>query len=306
MSLLRTNRVFGMPRNFVQDTRPAQKPPKPDASVLIHECFDQHGCENKPADCGCVQRIGRLDADSLIRRSCADFLVITRYGKQEKKRDSIVLRRDYVAKRLLKAKINPRKLLPAILKQGSILSFKKNVIRNKNGTAITLEMNRTDAKYWNTVLADLGLSAYAGYYLKDAALGMGVPVSFTSLENFPLAPVTTTDGTDPEIDKHRIETIHERKEGVRRGRQKVGAAGFRKGSGGSKYNEWGKIKAAPAIYSPGNSRDSDECAGEVDAVTGQINSKPDKSLDPNDDTRALPEGMDDPENPKLLDDFDKP
>ena len=89
---------FGGLRRSVQDSQPAQKPPESD-TVLVHDCFDQFGGETKPEDCGCSQRIGRLDAAALLRRGCADALVITRYGKSEKRRDSIVLRRDYVAKR---------------------------------------------------------------------------------------------------------------------------------------------------------------------------------------------------------------
>jgi hypothetical protein len=263
-------RSFGGPRNFVQDSRPPQKPPKADTSVLVHECFDQHGGENQPEDCGCTERVGRLESDSLIRRSCADFLVIVRYGKRESKRDAIVLRRDYVAKRLLKLKINSRKLLPAILKHGSILSFKKGIIRSKNGTAIELEMNRTDAQYWNNVLVQVGLSLSAGMFLKDAALGMGVPASFTSLENFQMAPVTTTDGLDPTINAVLAETIQERKEGVFRARHRVRPRG--------------------------TARDSDERAGEVHETTGQMNiqNEPRNS----DDARTLPELLDDPDKPE--------
>jgi hypothetical protein len=290
-----SNRFFGGPRNFVQDPRPPQKPPKSDTSVLVHDCFDQFGGETQPEDCGCTQRIGRLEADALVRRRCADALAIVRYGKRESKRGSIVLRPDFVVKRRLKLKINSQKLLPAILKHGSILSFKKNVIRNKSGSAaITLEMNRTDAKYWNTVLVDLGLGAEAGRFLKGAALGMGVPASFTSLENFQMAPVKETNSLDPAVDEMLIATIRERKEGVRRSRHRVGAAGFRKGAGGLEYNEWGKIKGAPSIFTPGSSRDSDERFGEAHETTGQMNSRTKKSSPP-DDPRTLPEGVDEPD-----------
>jgi hypothetical protein len=290
-----SNRFFGGPRNFVQDPRPPQKPPKSDTSVLVHDCFDQFGGETRPEDCGCTDRISRLEADALIRKNCADALVLGRYG-----RAAIVLRRDYVEKRILKLKINSRKLLPAILKQGNVLSFKGNVIRAKTGTPITLEMHRTDAQYWNTVLVHVGLGVHASRFLKDAEWEMGVPASFTTLENFHMAPVTTTRGVNPAIEKVMNEILDERKEGVRRGRHKVGAAGFRKGAGGLAYNEWGEIKGAPSIYSPGNARDSDERSGEVHAATGQINSNPDRhdkhdALNSDRDTRTLPELLEDPE-----------
>src|ERR1700683_2354716 len=179
---------LGGPRNSVGDSRPAQKPPEADSSVLVHDCFDQAGGESKSPDCGCAQRMSKLDAATLIRRGCADALVITRYGKSERRRDSIVLRQDYIAKRRLQMKIDPQTMLATIQKQGNILSFKKNVIRGKNGTAITLDMKRTDAKYWNEVLVDLGVGASAGHFLAQADAGKGLPASFTSLENFSMAP----------------------------------------------------------------------------------------------------------------------
>jgi hypothetical protein len=297
---------MGGPRNTIPDSRPPQKLPQDD-TVLIHDCFDQHGGETKPEDCGCARRFPRLEAASLIKHSRADVLVIMRNGKREVRRDSIVLRRAYVAQRVLKLQINARNLLPAILKQGNVLSFRKGIIRGKNGTAIELEMNRTDAEYWNNVLVQLGLSRDAGGFLKDAAWGMGVAASFTSLENFQMAPVTTGQSDiDPNVDAAMATEIQDRREGVRRSRHKVGAAGFIKGSGGLTYwdGDKGEIKDAPSIYSPGNSRDSDERAGESHTTTGQMNSKP-ETRHP-DDTRIVPKGADDPDDPKLLDDLDKP
>ncbi len=236
-------------------------------SVLVHDCFDQRGGEIKPEDCGCAQRTGRLDAATLIRRGCADELVIVRYGKSEKRRDSIVLLRDYIAKRRAKMKINPQKLLPAILKPGSKLSFKRNVIRAQNGTPIELDMKRTDARYWNTVLVHLGLGAEAGKFLDEADAGKGLPASFTELENFSMAPVTTEDGLDPEINAVMATTIHERKEGVRHARHRARARGA--------------------------ARDSDERFGEAHETTGQMNSKC-KARSPA-DARVLPELLDRPD-----------
>jgi hypothetical protein len=209
------NRPLGRVRNTVQDTRPAQVPPKPDTSVLVHDCFDQHGGENKPTPCGCSQRISRLDATALIRKGRADALVMTRFGKPERKHDTIVLRRDYVAKRREKTKVSGRKLLPALLKSTSILSFKKGVIRGKNGTAIQLELDRTDAHYWNTVLVQLGLGKNAGLFLKDAAWGMGIAVSLTTLEPFQAATATSiaVSGLDPGVDEVRAEEIVKHRQG---------------------------------------------------------------------------------------------
>jgi len=216
------NRPLGGPRSSVMDSRPAQKPSESDKSVLVHDCFDQQGGETKPEDCGCTQRTGKLDAASLIRRGCAEVLVMVRYGKREQKRDSIVLRRDYVEKLRLKSKVNGRKLLPVILKHGSILSFRKNVIRCKNGTAMELDLNRTDAEYWNTVMVQLGLSVSAGTFLKEAAFGMGLPVRFTSLENFEMADATTgRSDIDPDVDTVIATTIAEHKRGVRSNRRGV-------------------------------------------------------------------------------------
>jgi hypothetical protein len=215
-------RPLGGPRNTIQDTRPAQKPPESDTSVLVHDCFDQHGGEIKSEDCACTQRTSRIDAAALIRRCRADALVIVRYGRPEKKRDSIVLRRDYVEKLRMKAKVDGQKLLPAILKHGSVLSFKKNVIRGKNGTAIELDLNRTDAEYWNTVMVQLGLGVSAGAFLKDAAFGMGLPVRITSLENFEMADAATGHSDiDPEVDAVMAVTIAEHKRGVRSNRRSV-------------------------------------------------------------------------------------
>jgi hypothetical protein len=322
----------GGPRKTSQDPKPPQKLPQDD-TVLVHDCYDQHGGETKLEDCACTRRVPRLDAASLIKHGRADAVIMMRNGQREMKRNSIVLRRDYVARQVLKLKINSRKLLPAILKQGNGLSFKNGVIRSKNGTAIELEMDRTDAEYWNNVLVQLGLGVHADEFLKDADWGMGATPSLTSLENFTMAPITLSNGIDDldlEIDKARAITILERQEGVRRSRHKVGAAGFVKGTsggltywdgtegGGERISKDGevrdtRIKGAPAVYSPGNSRDSDESAdsrdsdeqaGEDHVVTGQMHSKPD-TLNPG-DTRTLPEGADDPDDPKLLDDLDKP
>jgi hypothetical protein len=117
-----------------------------------------------------------------VRRGKADSLIYTRLGKQKKSLDSIVLRREYVNERVSKSKINGRKLVPVMLKSASVMSFKKGVIRSKNGTAIELDLNCTDAAYWNTVLVQLGLGKNAGRFLKDAAKGMGLAVSLTTLE----------------------------------------------------------------------------------------------------------------------------
>jgi hypothetical protein len=215
-------RPLGGPRNTIQDTRSAQKPPESDKSVLVHDCFDQQGGEAKPENCGCTQRTSRLDAAALIQRCCADALVIIRYGKSEKKRDSIVLRRKYVEKLRMKVKVDGQKLVPAILKHCSILSFKKNVIRGKNGTAIELDLNRTDAEYWNTVMVQLGLGVSAGMFLKQAAFGMGLPVRFTTLENFEMADAATgRSDIDPEVDTVIAMTIAEQKRGVRSHRHGV-------------------------------------------------------------------------------------
>lgn len=284
------SRPIGGPRSCIQDARPAQKPPESDISVLVHHCFDQQGGEIKPEDCGCAQRTGRLDAAALIRRGCADELVIIRYGKSEKRRDSIVLRRDYIAKRRTQVKVSSRKLLPAILKHGSILSFRKNVIRGKNGAAIELDLDCTDAKYWNTVMVQLGLGASAGKFIEQADEGKGLPASFTSLENFQMAPAPSLendDGLDPEINAALSATINEKREEVRRGRHKVGATGFVKGTaGGLTYGKFGKVVGtvadaeagivadpAHAIHSAGNPRDSDEGQGDLHEPTGQTRSQ---------------------------------
>jgi hypothetical protein len=286
----RANHSFGRPRRSVQDVRPAQKPPEADTSVLVHDCFDQFGGETKPDDCGCAQRTSQLDAAALIRRGCADALVIVRYGKSEKKRDSIVLRPDYVAKRRAKTEINPKKAVPAILKLGSKLSFKRNVIRAQNGTPIELDMKRTDALYWNSVLVHLGLGASAGKFLDEADAGKGLPASLTTLENFKMAPAPSLendDGLDPEINATLSATINEKREGVQRGRHKVGAAGFIKGtSGGLTYGKFGEVvgtvadanagivaDSSHAIHSAGNLRDSDEDDGDLNELTGQIRSE---------------------------------
>lgn len=283
-------RPIGGVRTTVTDARPAQNPPEADTSVLVHDCFDQVGGETKPPDCGCAQRMSKLDALTLIRRGCADALVITRYGKSEKRRDSIVLRQDYIAKRRLQMKIDPQTMLATIRKQGNILSFKRNVIRGKNGTAITLDMKRTDAKYWNEVLVDLGLGASAGHYIAQADTGKGLPASFTSLENFSMAPAPSLendDGLDPEINAALSATINEKREEVRRGRHKVGAAGFVKGTaGGLTYAKFGKVVGTTAdkdagivadpshaIHSAGNARDSDERHGDLHEPTGQTRSE---------------------------------
>ncbi len=118
--------------------------------------------------------------------------------------------------------MDSRKLLPAILKHGSILSFKKNVVRGKNGTAIELDLNRTDAEYWNTVMVELGLGVSAGMFLKQAAVGMGLPVRFTSLENFEMADAATgRSDIDPDVDTVIATTIAEHKRGVRSNRRSV-------------------------------------------------------------------------------------
>jgi hypothetical protein len=263
-------RPLGGPRNTIQDTRPAQQPPKSDTSVLVHDCFDQQGGEIKSKDCACTQRTSRIDAAALIRRCRADALVIVRYGRPEKKHDSIVLRREYVEKLRMKAKVDGQRLLPAILKHGSVLSFKKNVIRGKNGTAIELDLNRTDAEYWNTVMVQLGLGASAGKFIAQAYEGKGLPASFTSLENFQMAPVTTEDGLDPEINAVMATTIHERKEGVRHSRHRVRPSG--------------------------TARDSDERLGEQHETTGQMNSQTEAFH--TDDTRTLPKLLEDPDKPE--------
>ena len=137
----------------------------------------------------------------------------------------------------------------------------------KTGTPIELDMTRTDALYWNTVLVHLGLGASAGKFLDEADLGKGLPASFTSLENFQLAPVTTEDGLDPEINAAMATTIHERKEGVRHSRNRVRPSG--------------------------TARDSDERFGEAHETTGQMNSKCEARYPA--DSRTLPKMMDTPE-----------
>jgi len=273
------NRPLGSVRNTVQDSRPAQAPPKPDTSVLVHDCFDQQGGESKPTPCGCAQRISRLDAQSLIKRAKADLLIFLHLGKQKRNPDSIVLRREYVRARISKSKIDGNRLLPAILKPGNKISFKKGVIRSqKTGAAIELEFERTDAHYWSTVLVELGLSASAGKFLKDAAHGMGVAASLTTLEPFQMAPVTMEDGLNPEINAVFAGTIAERKEGARRSRAKVGAAGY--------------------------ARDSDDRKSDQHDFSGQMHSAPDLAERVTSDGKIVNEICDDPrELPILLDEI---
>jgi hypothetical protein len=272
------NRSVGGVRNTVLDSRPAQLPPKSDTSVLVHDCFDQVGGETKPIPCLCSHRISKLDRVSLVRRGKADSLVYTHLGRQKKSLNSIVLRREYVTERVSKAKINGRMLLPAMLKSASVMSFKKGVIRGKNGTAIELEFNRTDAFYWNTVLKELGLDKESGLFLRDAAEGRGLPVRLTTLEHFQMAPIRPNDGIDPEIDAIIASTVAERKEGARRTRARVGAAGFVKGTaGGLTYGAEGKVIGliedegvtadnSLAVYSPGSEPDSDEFDAEIPPI----------------------------------------
>jgi hypothetical protein len=264
------NRPLGGVRTAVQDARPAQVPPQRDTSVLVHDCFDQVGGETKPIPCLCSHRVGKLDRASLVRRGKADSLIYTHLGRQKKSLNSIVLRREYVTERVSKSKINGRNLLPAMLKSASVMSFKKGVIRGKNGTAIELEFNRTDALYWNTVLKELGLDKEAGLFLRDAAEGRGLLVRLTTLEHFQMAPIRPNDGIDPEVDAIMASTIAERKEGARRTRARVGAAGFVKGTaGGLTYGAEGKVVGliegegviadnSLAVYSPGTEPDSDD------------------------------------------------
>jgi hypothetical protein len=271
------------PQNFAPT--PTTKNP-----VLVHGCFDQQGGESKP-DCSCTEieshHIGFLDAGTLIKNGKADWLRYTKNGKVLISKNSIVLRREYVQERLLKSEVDPAKLIPAIVRSTNRITYKRNrvkasdgtwtkgVIRAENGTPIELELERTDAEYWNGILVALGLGAEAGKFLKDAAVGMGEPVSFTKLENWQMAPVKPLDGLDPEINGIMAGEIHARKEGVRQRRHKVGAAGFVKGSGGVTYNEFGKTVKAKPIWSAGSSRDSDERFGEGHDTTGQMNSERD-------------------------------
>ena len=259
----------------------APKPQAADLSVLVHDCFNQQGGETK-TDCACQQKISRLDAAALLKAGKADRLVYTRGGKVLFSRTSIVLRRDYVHALRMKRKVDPAKLLPAILKPASRLSFRDGILRAENGSAFVLEVERTDALYWNSVLISLGLGAEAGQFLDEAAEGMGVPVSLTTLENFHLADNKLIHGIDPEVNALIGLTIREAKAGARHRRHRVGAAGFMRGtSGGLTYNENGKIKKAPRVWSVGNGRDSDERAYEAHSTTGQFDSKPDPNYEGN-------------------------
>ena len=282
MSLL--HRPLGGPRNTIQDSRPPQLPPAVDTSVIFHDCHDQQSGEPKPDDCGC-KRGSKLDAAALIKHGKADPLVFARNGKVEKSKTSIVLRREYVTERLLKSTVDPSLLLPAILKSGSILSFRKDTIRAANGAAIVLEIERTDAHYWNSVLVVLGIGEESGKYLKNAAAGMGTTADFTKLENWEIAPFKRGQRDeygrpliDPAIENVIGDTLEERATEVKRRRHKVGAANFRKGSGGLTYGvEGGKTKKLKPIYSVGASRDSDERFGEAHDTTGQMNSDRDSN-----------------------------
>jgi len=284
----------------------AQQPPQADTSVLVHDCFNQKAGEQQP-DCACDRRISRLDAAALLREGKADRPVYTRGSKVLSSRNSIVLRREYVDALRMRRKVDPNKLLPSLLKPANRLSFKAGIIRAKNGTAIQLEMERTDALYWNSVLVALGMEA------DEAVQAMGVPASLTTLENFHLAPIATHD-IDPEVDAIIAGTITDRKNEVRQSRSKVGAAGFVKGtSGGLTYNENGKIRKAPRVWSVGNGRDSDERCYESHSTTGQFDSKPDPNyegqkagmgiagapladrINPTKDTRYLPTPLQTPE-----------
>jgi hypothetical protein len=264
------SRPLGGVRNTVQDSRPAQVPSQRDASVLVHDCFDQVGGETKPIPCLCSHRISKLDRASLVRRGKADSLIYTHLGRQKKSLDSIVLRREFVGQQTAKKKINGRKVVSAMLKTRGVMSYRRNVVQGKNGTRIELELDRTDALYWNTVLKELGLDKEAGLFLKDAAEGRGLTVRLTTLEHFQMAPIRPNDGIDPEVDALVASTIAERKEGARRTRARVGAAGFVKGTaGGLTYGAGGKVVGliedegvtadnSLAVYSPGTEPDSDE------------------------------------------------
>ena len=280
-------RPIGGVRTTVTDARPAQNPPEADTSVLVHDCFDQVGGENETAGLrmrATHEQTGCTDIDS--SRLCGR----TGYHALRKVRettDSIVLRQDYIAKRRLQMKIDPQTMLATIRKQGNILSFKRNVIRGKNGTAITLDMKRTDAKYWNEVLVDLGLGGQRGPLHRAGGHRKGIACEFHQLgELFLMAPAPSLendDELDPEINAALSATINEKREEVRRGRHKVGAAGFVKGTaGGLTYAKFGKVVGTTAdkdagivadpshaIHSAGNARDSDLRHGEFMSRRGR-------------------------------------
>jgi hypothetical protein len=123
-------------------------------------------------------------------------------------------------------------------------------------------------------------------YLKDAAAGKGLPVSFTKLEGWKMAPIHSIDGLDREIDAVIATEIHQRKNEVHWRRHRVGGAGVAQTSkaraGGVTYNEFGRIVSggdrgnAMSLDSRGNSRDSDERSFEGHEMTGQMDSRPDK------------------------------
>ena len=72
-------------------------------------------------------------------------------------------------------------------------------------------------------MVQLGLGVSSGMFLKQAAVGMGLPVRFTSLENFEMADAAIRrNDIDPEVGTVIATTIAEHKRGVRSNRPAFG------------------------------------------------------------------------------------
>ena len=238
----------------------AQTAPPPDKAVLVHDCFAQETGESRPHDCGCTDyernHVNKLDAQALVTNKKADWLTYKRGEKVVISATAIVLRREYVSQLLTRAKIIPSQLISELVKQPSI-SFKDGIIRAPNGTSIVVEMESTDVHYWRKLLVDLGLGMNATRFLKEAAEGMGLPVSFTKFENWQIAPHSPVEGIDPEVEEVIASELADRRKEIEQSRKKAGAAGFVRGSGGLRHTEWGKVKKGKTVWNAGDGPESD-------------------------------------------------
>jgi hypothetical protein len=79
------------------DRRPSQWPPNKE--ILVHDCFDQRAEETKQQRCGCKRRITFVEARALIERDLADWLIVTRNGKKQQNRYSLVLTAECIKKK---------------------------------------------------------------------------------------------------------------------------------------------------------------------------------------------------------------
>jgi hypothetical protein len=66
-----------------------RRPPKKE--ILVHDCFNQRAGETKQQRCNCKRRIAFVEARVLIDCGSADWLIVTRNGKKQQNRYSLVL-----------------------------------------------------------------------------------------------------------------------------------------------------------------------------------------------------------------------